>query len=152
MPFPSKNPLSFTGTTVYSGLPNTGQSLWTQGGGVTVSVLSGTAGGHQLLFSGPGRLDAAFFHDSAMQALSGLPITFYDASAAVSGTFSGRPVLGQLAGGPNEGATPALSGALLKGGIVRTFGFPFLSGLAVTGASGMPGWSATYTPAISGLV
>ena len=146
--FPTSKPLIFAGTTIYSGVPNTGQSLWTQGGTNVHSVLSGTAGGHQTIWPGAGRLDMAFFHDSTLLALSGQPVTFYDAVSSFSGNVSGVKVLGVLAPA-GEQASTAISGAALRGGIVRQFGFAFFSGLCATGQSGGAGWSASFTPVVS---
>jgi hypothetical protein len=146
--FPTSKPVIFAGTNLYSGTPNTGQSLWTQGGTNVHSVLSGSAGGHQTIWVGAGRLDSAFFHDSTLLALSGQPVTFYDSAASFSGNVSGVRVVGVLAPA-GEQASTAISGAALRGGIVRPFGYAFYSGLCATGASGNAGWSASYTPVVS---
>jgi hypothetical protein len=150
--FPTKNPTVLIGSTVESGVPNTGQSPWTQGGTRVHTVFSGTAGGDANIWVGGGRLDAAIFHDSALQALSGQPVVFYDSAVAVSGgplATSGHKVVGVLAPA-GELASTAISGAALRGGIVRQLGFTFSSGLCHTGRSGGAGWSASYTTVVSG--
>lgn len=148
---PTKNPTVFTGTTIMSGAPNTGQMLMTQGGTHTHTNFSGAAGGDTNIWVGGGRLDAAFFVDSALIALSGQAVTFYDAAAAVSGgplATSGHKVVGVLAP-TDEASATGISGAALRGGAIRQFGVPFWSGLCVTGRSGAAGFTAVYTPVVS---
>lgn len=149
---PTAKPTIMAGTVIISGDPNTGQILMTHGGTRVHTVFSGTAGGDANIVVGAGRLDAAFFHDSALIALSGQPVVFYDAAAAVSGgplATSGHKVVGVLA--PSEEfATTGISGAALRGGVIRQIGFSFSSGLCHTGRSGGPGWSASYTLVNSG--
>jgi hypothetical protein len=137
------------GTIILSGAPNTGQTLATLGGLRTHTVFSGAVGPDILITAGEGRLDAAFFHDSAIIALSGQPVIFYDSAVAVSGgplATSGHKVVGVLAPKADTG----ISGAALRGGDVKTYGFPFSSGLCYTTRSGQAGWSVTYTPCVSG--
>lgn len=149
--FPTSKPTVLVGSTIESGVPNTGQSLWTQGGTRVHTVYSGTAGGDANIWVGGGRVDAAFFVDSVLLALSGQPVVFYDAAAAVSGGplfASGHKVVGVLAPA-GEQASTAISGAALRGGIVRQLGFSFSSGLCHTGRSGGAGFSVSYTPVVS---
>lgn len=149
---PTNKPTVLVGSTIESGVPNTGQSLWTLGGTRTHTVFSGTAGGDANIWVGGGRLDLAFFLDSALLALSGQPVVFYDAAVAVSGgplAASGHKVVGVLAPA-GELASTAISGAALRGGIIRQLGVAFSSGLCHTGRSGGPGWSVSYTPVVSG--
>lgn len=145
----TEKPTIIAGTPLFSGTPNTGQLLYSQGGQKTTSFFSGVVGPDKLLWTGAGRLDAAFFHDSALIALSGQPVVFYDAAAAVSGgPLSGHTVVGVLAPSDEMAAT-GISGAALRGGQVRTFGFPFVNGLVASTRSGQPGFSATFTPVAS---
>jgi hypothetical protein len=145
---PTTNPTVIAGTPLLSGTPNTGQLLYTQGGAKVYTKLSGVVGPDNLIHVGGGRLDAAFFHDSALIALSGQAVVFYDASAAVSGGPLTNPVVGVLAPGPQLGGT-GISGAALRGGIVSPFGFTYQSGLCASTRSGQAGWSASYTPVVS---
>lgn len=150
--FPTNKPTVTVGSTVMSGTPNTGQILQTYGGTHTHTNFSGAAGGDTNIWVGAGRLDLAFFVDSAMIALSGKAVTFYDAAAAVSGgplATSGHKVVGVLAPSDEMSAT-GISGAALRGGQIRQFGVPFWSGLCVTGTSGAAGFTACYTPVLSG--
>lgn len=145
---PTKNPTIIAGTTLESGVPNTGQVQYTLGGVKTVTVFSGAVGPDILVHAGAGRLDSAFFHDSAIVALSGQPVVFYDAAVAVSGgplAASGHKVVGVLAPGADTGT----SGLALRGGKVVNFGFAYNSGLVYTTRSGAAGWSASYTPVVS---
>jgi len=149
--FPTKNPQVICGTPVESGTPNTGQVQFTLGGQKTFSALSGVVGPDILIHAGGGRLDAAFFHDSAILALSGQPIVFYDSAVAVSGgplATSGHKVVGVLAP-DREFAATGISGAALRGGNVRSFGFTYYSGLVHTTRSGAAGFSVSYTPVVS---
>lgn len=147
---PTNKPTSMVGTILNSGSPNTGQLPLTQGGDHMATSWSGTAGGDACLWVGGGRLDAAFFHDSAILALSGQPVTFYDAAVAVSGGGgSGYKIVGQLSPGMWLNLTNA-SGAPLRGGEVRSFGFVFTSGLCYASKSGQPGFSVSFTPVVSG--
>lgn len=146
---PTAKPMVVAGTNVESGTPNTAQVLMTMGGQKTVTKLSGVVGPDVLVHVGPGRLDAAFFHDSAIIALSGQPVVFYDASVAVSGGPLTNNVVGVLAPS-DEFAATGISGAALRGGQVRNFGFTYLSGLCYSTRSGQAGFSASYTPAVSG--
>lgn len=147
----TRNPTIMAGTVLGSGEPNTGQIPLTLGGSRNHTVFSGTAGGDANIWVGAGRLDAAFFVDSALIALSGQPVVFYDSAVAVSGgplAASGHKVIGVLAPS-KEFATTGISGAALRGGDVRNFGFVFTSGLCHTGRSGGAGFSVSYTPVMS---
>ncbi len=146
---PSRVPTIIAGTSLESGTPNTGQIPYTLGGSKTVTVFSGAVGPDILIQAGGGRLDAAFFHDSPTLALSGQPVVFYDSAIAVSGgplAASGHKVVGVLA--PKTDSS--ISGAALRGGVVQSFGFVFTSGLVYTTRSGGAGWSASFTPVVSG--
>lgn len=147
------NPQVIAGTPTSSGDVNTGQVLGTNGGTRTFTKFSGTAGGDALIHKGGGRLDKAFFLDSALIALSGQPTIFYDAAVAVSGgplAASGHKVVGVLAPSPDEGALTGISGNALRGGVVRDIGFTFQSGLCHTSRSGGAGFTCSYTPVYSG--
>lgn len=151
-PFPEKNALVYCGTTVQSGTPNTGQVLTTLGGTQNFTKMSGVVGPDNVVWVGGGRLDAAFFHDSVMQSLSGLAVVFYDSAVAVSGgplAASGHKVVGVLSPAGLQAQT-AVSGGALRGGVVQQFGFPFFSGLVASTKSGQAGFSANYTPVVSG--
>lgn len=148
---PTRNPTIIAGTTFESGTPNTGQIPYTLGGAKTFTVFSGVVGPDILIHAGAGRLDATFFHDSALIALSGQPVVFYDAAVAVSGgplAASGHKVVGVLAPSDELSAT-GISGAALRGGQVRNFGFTYTSGLVYTTRSGQAGFSVSYTPVVS---
>ena len=140
------------GTPLFSGTPNTGQVLTSPGGASKLFTnFSGAAGGDVNIHVGGGRLDSAFFHDSAMIALSGQPVVFYDSAVAVSGgplAASGHKVVAVLAPGYELGGT-GVSGAALRGGFTRFFGTPYSSGLCVTGRSGAAGFSVGYTQVVS---
>jgi hypothetical protein len=148
---PTVNPSIIAGTVFTSGDANTGQIPFTLGGSRVVTKYSGVVGPDVVAYTGGGRLDAAFFHDSAILALSGQAVVFYDASVAVSGgpfAADGHKVLGVLAPSDEQSAT-GISGAALRGGQVRNFGFTFQSGLAYSTRSGQPGFSASFTPVVS---
>lgn len=147
--FPTAKPTVMVGSTVMSGTPNTGQVLMTQGGTHLVSVASGVVGPDVAAWVGAGRLDSAFFHDSAIIALSGQPVFFYDAATAVSGGPLTNKVVGVLAPGAELGGT-GISGAALRGGALKTFGTPFYSGLCYSLRSGQAGFSVCFTPVLSG--
>lgn len=154
MPFrdPTARPAIMAGTNIISGTPNTGQILTSPGGASqSFTNFSGAVGPDILITAGQGRLDSAFFLDSAIVALSGQPVTFYDSAVAVSGgpiAASGHKVVGVLAPGYELGGT-GVSGAALRGGTVRSFGMPFTSGLVYTTRSGAAGFSVGYTLAFS---
>ena len=96
----TSKPTILAGTTLESGVPNTGQTLWTAGGTRTASVLSGSAGGDANLWVGGGRLDKGQLHPWAGAVYSGKPVIFYDAAVAVSGgplATSGHKIVGVLA-------------------------------------------------------
>lgn len=148
--FPAKNPMQLVGSPVESGVPNTGQLQMTQGGDRVHTIFSGTAGGDANIWVGGGRIDAGFFHDSAIAIHSGQAVTFYDSAVAVSGgplAASGHKVVAVLA--PPTNVRADLSGGKFYGGEMRNFGFTFSSGLCFTGRSGQPGWSISYTPVVS---
>jgi hypothetical protein len=146
--FPTNSPTIIAGTVLESGTPNTGQIPFTLGGSKVYSKASGVVGPDNLIHAGPGRLDAAFFHDTAILALSGQAVVFYDASTAVSGGPLTNTVVGVLAPS-DEFAATGISGAALRGGQVRQFGFTYLSGLCASTRSGQAGWAASYTPVVS---
>lgn len=149
---PTIKPTVNIGSVLTSGDPNTGQMCYTQGGSKTFSKLSGVVGPDVNIWVGGGRLDASFFHDSALLALSGQAVVFYDSAVAVSGgplSTSGHKIVGVLAPTGFQADT-SVSGAALRGGIVINHGFPFTSGLCVTTRSGQAGFSATFTPVVSG--
>lgn len=103
------------------------------------SVMSGTAGGQQLIWSGAGRLNTLIPH---APGLSGVAVKFYDSAIATSGgpfSASGHVVLGSIT--PNT-----LDIATRNGLDVIRLNVPFTSGLVAQGASGMPGWTAIFTP------
>lgn len=147
---PTARPTIIAGTNLVSGTPNTGQLPYTLGGSHVSTVFSGVVGPDINICVGGGRLDMAFFHDSAMLALSGQAVTFYDSAVAVSGgplAASGHKVVGVLAPTADTG----ISGAALRGGVLRGGGLVFTSGLCYSTRSGQAGFSAAYTPVISGL-
>lgn len=147
---PTARPMVVQGSPVESGTPNTGQVQYTLGGQRTYSKMSGVVGPDVNIWVGGGRLDAVFLHDSAMNALSGLAVVFYDSAVAVSGgplSTSGHKIVGVI--GPLPAQT-GISGGLLKGGQIQNVGFVFTSGLCHTTVSGQPGFSASFTPVVSG--
>ena len=105
---------------------------------------SGTAGGDAVIFSGRGRVETVFAH----QAVSGVQIFLYDSVTATSGgpfAASGHNIVGMvpantLAGGAGFG----LFGA---GPSVQDFGIEFTNGLCHSSASGMPGFTVSFTAA-----
>lgn len=151
---PTAKPLVMVGSNLESGTPNTGQLPFTQGGSRVACVFSGAAGGDANLWVGGGRLDKAQLHPWAVSVMSGKPVIFYDAAAAVSGgplPASGHKIVGVLAFDTN--AADQIGSGLAtgsQGGKVREFGFVFTSGLCCTGTSGQPGFSVSFTPVISG--
>lgn len=151
----TRNPLTTVGGLLYSGGVRTGHVQQTLGGQVAVSVLSGgilspgsgfTPGAVQtadqlLLFSGGGRLDSIVPHT----VLSGVAVRFYDASTvAASGTAGGPRVLGIIP----ANSIGAFGNSLGAGPLPIYPGMPFTSGLCVSCNSGIPGWTATFTPAV----
>lgn len=135
----------------------------TQGGFNTASIFSGqvapsllscpgavAVGADALLFSGAGRLDLAFFHQTSA---SGLPIIFYDAAAPVSGgpiPASGHKIVGILPGTQSYAAVssgqqaPSLN--LPIAGTPVLIQVAFQSGLCVNSRSGQNGFTVCWTP------
>ncbi len=143
---PTRSPTFIAGTVLESGTPNTGQQTFTDGGSRTFQKLSGTAGGDANIWVGAGRLDAALLHPellAANPAASGVTVLFYDSAAAVSGGPLTNKIVGVL-------RSMETKSGQVQGGQVSKFGFVFTSGLCHTSASGMPGFTASYTPVISG--
>lgn len=149
---PTAKPTIIAGTVLESGVPNTGQIPYTLGGTKTFTNFSGAVGPDINIHVGAGRLDAAFFVDSALVALSGKAVTFYDSAVAASGgpiAASGHKVVGVLSPSDEFSAT-GISGAALRGGKIRQFGMPYSSGLCHTTTSGAAGFAVCYTPVVSG--
>lgn len=146
---PTAKPTVIAGTVFESGTPNTGQIPYTLGGTRTFGRFSGTAGGDVNIWVGGGRLDTVLLHPATVAtipAASGVAPIFYDSAVAVSGgpiNASGHKIVG--VGLP----ATTVSGAAI-GGQVISLGIVFSSGLCVTGASGMAGFTACYTPTVSG--
>ncbi len=149
----TKNPTILAGTPLFSGDPNTGQVMFSQGGTKNFTNYSGTAGGDAAIWVGAGRLDSAFFNAGSIATLSGQTVTFYDAATAVSGgplAASNHKILGILGFPPGNAPFVALSGQVFVAGQPPTFfGTVFTSGLCHTGRSGQLGFSAQYTPVVS---
>lgn len=161
---PTVKPTVTVGSILTSGDPNTGQICDTPGGSKTVQRMSGVVGDNNVnLWVGGGRLDTVHIHCPAAASgfttnaayLSGLPVVFYDSAVAISGgplNASGHKVVAKVA--PYEpsmaGAILANSGLLGQGRGPIVIGAVFTSGLCYTGASGIPGWTATFTPVVSG--
>jgi hypothetical protein len=124
-------------------IPITRQTATTLGGTRVYTHYSGVVGPDILIASGAGRLDAAFFLDSALVSLSGQPVTFYDGAPVSGGPLaaSSHKVLGVLAPQADTGT----SGAALRGGKIVNFGFVFSSGLVHSTRSGQPGFSVSFT-------
>lgn len=160
---PTARPDNLVGSILTSGDPNTGQLMQSYGGSKTVTRNSGVVGPDINLWVGGGRLDTLHIHwpnsasgftTNAAYA-SGLPVTFYDSAVAVSGgplPTSGHKILLKIA--PYEpnllGTATIQSGLLGQGRGPMQIGTVFTSGLCVTTASGIPGWTATFTPVVSG--
>lgn len=153
---PTKNPQYMAGTVLMSGDPNTGQISTTWGGTKTVSQMSGAVGPDICAWVGAGRLDTFALHAAAAvpQAASGKVITFYDSAVAVSGgplSTSGHKIIAQL--DPrrvNLRLDTFNSGALIVATEPIPVGVVFTSGLCYTTTSGNPGWTASFTPVLSG--
>lgn len=149
---PTNKPTVLVGSTIESGVPNTGQSLWTLGGTRTHTVFSGTAGGDANIWVGGGRLDSFAFTNGNQLALSGQQVIFYDSAVAVSGgplATSGHKHIGTL-GVPMASKVAASGDVFIANGTVQTCGFVFTSGLCFQSRSGIMAWSASYTPVVSG--
>jgi hypothetical protein len=98
---------------------------------------------HVLLASGAGRLNNVLLHTGVF-ALSGVALAFYDSNTvALSGPATYAPTKRLLAvlNAPNNGA----SGAFTQQGIIP-IDMPYNSGLCVCCASGIGGFSASFTP------
>lgn len=153
----SRNPHRMAGAVVSSGNLDTGEVAWTRGGQRLVSFFSGgplqlgsgsvapvaQTGDHAIFWSGAGRLNTVFPH----QAISGVAVHFYDSAVvARSGPNTYRESgYGLLAVIPantwdNQGGTLEQIHKPIH------FDTPFYSGLAVIGASGVPGVTFTFTP------
>ena len=142
---PTRQPDIYAGTILYSGSPNTGQIPYSFGGSKTYSSLSGVAT-DVLIQLGAGRLDNAQLIPGADLAASGLPVIFYDSHAAAAAgpvAASGHKIVGVIA--PSNTA----SGNIIFGDKL-SYGTVFTSGLCVYQISGIPGFTATYTPVVSG--
>ena len=149
------------GTNTFSGTPNTGQVLFTNGPSMTDSRFSGSTVDVQL-WTGAGRLDFIQLLGAAAAAppaASGLPVFFYDSHNAASGgpvVNSGPKVIGVL--DPRADASRAAgfaalvfnSGALIYTGEPQYIGTVFTSGLCASQRSGQPGFIVGWTPVISG--
>lgn len=152
--FPTARPNIIAGTTIVSGAPNTGQTLWTQGGTHRYTMASGTAGGDALI-TAQCRLDSVTIWPPATAAAgpaaSGQALVFYDAAAAVSGGYG--TAANQIRITPvtplHQSSTIFNSGLGLTGFTVQ-IGQAFWSGLCIGSASGMLGCSVSYTPILSG--
>ena len=161
---PTIKPTVTVGSVLTSGDPNTGQICQTLGGSKTVERKSGVVGPDINLHVGGGRLDTVHVHWPAAASgfttnaafASGLPVTFYDSAVAVSGgplNASGHKIVLKVF--PHDlylmgtGAT-VNSGLLGQGRAPFPVGAVFTSGLCVTTASGQHGWTATFTPVVSG--
>lgn len=145
----TQKPLVTAGTVFNSGDVNTGQNMNSLGGSKTATRMSGVVGPDVNLWVGGGRLDLGMVHSAVVAdipAASGVPIVFYDSAVAVSGgplNASGHKIVGVL------GVNVTASG-VRYGGQVFQIGIPFTSGLCVSVASGQVGWTASFTPAVSG--
>lgn len=116
-----------------------------------LSCQSGTfAVGSDIMFqSGAGRLDYIMTLASVQ---SGLPITFYDAPAPVSGgpiPASGHRVVGTFPGTFNVNggvvASGLLDGTLPAAGVPMQCSMVFLNGLCCNSRSGQPGFTINWT-------
>jgi len=158
--FGAKYPQRIAGSPISGeGQVDTGQVLHTYGGTKRFANYSGTAGGDANIHVGGGRLDYLILHPPATAAAgpaaSGLTMTFYDAAAAVSGgplSTSGHTILwqGKAFDANAQASTIWNSGLGMVGRVIGPLGVPFHSGLCHTGASGHHGFTALYTPAVSG--
>lgn len=159
MSIPTKNPCFLSYSPRSSGDVQTGEIQEVRGGGRCAAVWSGSiltnaaltaapgacqSGGNILLFSGAGRLNSYFQHQSVL-ALSGVPVFFYDAGAlALSGTsVSGQKIIGVL----NQ--PQGQSGQFTAAGAIVNCDMPFNSGLCVSAASGTPGFTVSWTPEVN---
>jgi len=110
------------------------------GAGLTAAPGAVNVGSDTLLFSGAGWLNSIIPHVS----ISGIPVLFYDAGAAVSGGpihASGHKVVGTLIG--NLIGTWGLLGG---GPLPIPVNAPFSSGLCAAVRSGCAGFTVTWTP------
>lgn len=110
------------------------------GGYLTFTRYSGTAGGHTAITSGTGRVNKIIPHTTA---LSGQAVLLYDSAVAVSGgpiAASGHIILGGIPASPPTGASGTFAAAA-----PITLNVPFFSGLCVQGASGQVGFTVVYS-------
>ncbi len=151
---PTQFPTNICGTTLFSGDPNTGQQLVTYGGSRTFNKQSGTAGGTAQIWTGAGRLDSVHLHPGATTTIpiaSGISQQFWDQSAVVSGMSASGLLLASLLPAMFQGINSITtnSGQLFYGGF-QTVGYSFKSGLAFNSTSGQVGFTASFTPVVSG--
>ena len=154
----SRSPLRVAGANVNSGSVNTGEQLFTFGGGQAATLYSGmvsgvsllgapgavnglAGGADVLLVAGAGRLKDVLIHQSL---ISGQSIVFYDAGVVSSGgpfPGSGTKIVGIIPASPPAG----LSGTFVAAG-PYLFDVPYQSGLCVNLKSGQAGFTATFNP------
>lgn len=156
----TKSPLKFTGGTLFSGGPNTGELSFTQGGMISATVFSGgllspgsgklpsgtvKTADQLLLWSGAGRVNRIL----CITPISGIITYMYDsAQLARSGappSESGYGVVGLI---PANSFNPAGTLQPIIG--PQEFGIPFSSGLCLNCVSGTPGFTVTFTPEVVG--
>lgn len=152
---PTSKPTYIAGTTIVSGAPNTGQTLWTAGGTHTYVMLSGVVAGDTLISAVPARVDSVTIFPPATAAVgpaaSGQAIVLYDASTAPSGGFglALKPYKISPVSIQHQGSFIFNSGLGLTG-LKVDVGVAFWSGVCIGSASGMLGCSVSYTPILSG--
>ena len=164
MSLQTRKPLRMGGANFASGNPNTGELMFTRGGGQNACLWSGalapslagcpagavTSGGNTMLFSGAGRLNSILPH---ALLTSGQPVFFYDSSIiTVSGiSVSGQKLIGFIPATYRAPLTP------ISGQYAVTIPWqdkidcdmPFTSGLCVSAPSGAPGFTISFTPEVA---
>lgn len=161
MSTPFRTPTFLAGTPRSSGDVQTGEVIWTQGGGRAASIYSGAVapnltaapgsvatGPDVLFYSGGGRLKDVLLHTTQLSN-SGVPIFFYDAGVTSSGgpfNSSGHKVIAVV----NAPTGAGVSGSLTSAGMV-SFDIPFQSGLCAATKSGQVGFTVTWIPESTGL-
>lgn len=146
MSSPIQKPLYLAGTNASSGGVQTGEVLFTYGGGRVTTFYSGLPLGDTLIYSGAGRVNTFTMHT---QMQSGVAAVFYDAAVATSGGPFGQ------SGHKWVVATPPTWGGAASG-VLSPFvpnavivDMPFQSGLCVNLRSGCPGVTISWNPEVS---
>lgn len=164
MSIPSKSPLVMVGGILNSGIPRTGEVLFTTGGGKSASVYSGLVSGNVATAIGPDVIAGlnqgsdVVIHSGAgrfnrllplIGVQSGASVLLYDqgSSPATSGgpfPASGHKLIGVLPAG-NLVATPLVSGGLTPT-LPISYDLTYTGGLCAAVRSGCGAFAVSYTP------